>query len=96
MKDLLDNFIKAKNILNEKFNCTEDFFIILLINRKWTIRDSNGLLLLTYLDDNDKAKECIIAKKNNQPMIYKKDNYTMVIGIECVKLAFILDNNYNL
>lgn len=93
MKDIVDNFINAKNILNKKFNCTDDFFIKPLIDKKWTIKDNDGIFFLTYLDDNNNAKDCVIVKKNNEPMIFKKDNYTMIIGIECVKLAFILDNN---
>lgn len=93
MKDIVENFINAKNILNKKFNCNDDFFIKPLIDKKWTIKDNDGIFFLTYLDDNDRTKECVIVKKNNEPMIYKKDNYTMIIGIECVKLAFILDNN---
>ncbi|WP_250277911.1 hypothetical protein [[Clostridium] colinum] len=93
MKDIVENFINAKNILNETFNCNDDFFIKPLVNKKWTIKDNDGIFFLTYIDDSNKAKDCVIVKKNNEPMIYKKENYTMVIGIECVKLAFILDNN---
>nr|WP_317359035.1 hypothetical protein [uncultured Tyzzerella sp.] len=96
MKDIVDNFINAKNMLNKKFNCNDDFFIKPLTENKWTIKDNDGVYFLTYLDNYNKAKECVIVKKNNEPMIYKKDNYTMVIGIECIKVAFILDNKNNL
>ena len=96
MKDIVYNFINTKKILNKNFNCNEDFFIKPLIDKKWSIKDNDGIFFLTYLDDNKKPKEYVIVKKNNEPMIYKKDNYTMVIGIECVKLAFILDNNNSL
>ena len=96
MKDIVENFINTKKILNTKFNCNEDFFIKPLVDKKWTIKDNDGIFFLTYLDDKNMPKECVIVKKNNEPMIFKKDNYTMVIGIECVKLAFILDNNNSL
>lgn len=93
MKNIIENFINAKKILNNAFNCNDDFFIKPLIDTKWLIKDDEGIFFLTYLDDNNKSKDCVIVKRNNQPMIYKKDNYTMVIVIECVKLAFILNNN---
>lgn len=96
MKDIVQNFIKAKQELNKQFECNDDFFIKPLINNKWSIKDNDGIFFLTYLDEQNVAKDCVIVKKNGQPMIYKKENYTMVIGIECVKLAFVLDNNNNL
>lgn len=95
MQSIVENFINAKNILNNSFNCDEDYFIKPLINQKWTIKDNNGVFFLTYLDENENVKDCVIVKKNNNPMIYKKQGYTMVIGIECVKLAFILNNDKN-
>lgn len=93
MRDIVENFINAKNIINKEFNCSEDFFIKPLVDKKWSIKNNDGIFFLTYLDDSNTPKDCVIVKKNNEPMIYKKNNYTMVIGIECVKLAFILDNN---
>lgn len=93
MKNIVDNFINTKKLINDNFKCGEDFFIKPLIDKKWTIKDADGIFFLTYLDDNKLPKECVIVKKNNEPMIYKKDGYTMVIGIECVKLAFILNND---
>lgn len=95
MQNIVENFINAKNMLNSKFDCEDDFFIKPLINKKWTIKDIDGIFFLTYWDKDNKIKDCVIVKKNNKPMIYKKDNYTMVVGIECVKLAFILKDENN-
>lgn len=91
MKNIVNKFIDTKNELNKYFNCTEDFFIKPLINNQWTIKDKDGIFFLTYLDNNN-PKDCVIVKKNNEPMIFKTNEYTMIIGIECVKLAFILKN----
>lgn len=96
MKTLIEDFIQTKEKLNKSFNCTEDYFIKPLIDTKWTIKDNDGIFFLKYIDKNNKTKECVIVKKNNTPMIYKSGNYTMVIGIECVKLAFILTNTNNM
>lgn len=92
MENIIDNFINAKNQLNNYFNCNEDFFIKPLINNQWTIKDNDGVFFLTYIEEN-KTKDCVIVKKNNEPIIFKSNDYTMVIGIECVKLGFILKNS---
>lgn len=93
MKYLIDNFISAKKDLNAEFNCKEDFFINPLIENKWTIKDNDGIFFLTYWDNKEKLKECVIVKKDNSPLIFKNEDYTMIIGIECIKLAFILKNS---
>lgn len=92
MKNIVDKFIDAKNQLNNYFNCNEDFFIKPLVNNEWTIKNNDGMFFLTYSEGNN-TKDCVIVKKNNEPIIFKTDEYTMVIGIECVKLGFILKNN---
>lgn len=92
MKNIIDNFIDAKKQLNEYFNCNEDFFIKPLTNNRWSIKNADGIFFLSYWDNN-KQKDCVLVKKNNKPMIFKTNEHTMVIGIECIKLAFILKNN---
>ena len=92
MKNIIDDFIKAKNQLNKHFKCEEQFFIKTLIDSKWKIKDGEGVFFLTYFENN-KQNDCVIVKKNNKPMIYKEENFTMVVGIECIKLAFILKND---
>ncbi|MDE6182260.1 MAG: hypothetical protein K2F59_03550, partial [Eubacteriales bacterium] len=61
-------------------------------NNNWTIKDNDGVFFLTYIEENN-TKDCVIVKKNNEPMIFKTNDYTMVVGIECVKLGFILKNS---
>lgn len=92
MKNIVDEFINTKKQLNQYFNCSDDFFIKPLIENKWTIKDNNGTFFLFYFDSNKNQKESVIVKKNSQPIILKTDEHTMIIGIECVKLAFILKN----
>ena len=48
---------------------------------------------MTYWRDGGKLNECIIVKKNNEPVIIRKKDYTMILVIECVKVAVILKND---
>ena len=37
--------------------------------------------------------DAVIVKKNGIPMVYQKKEYTMVVAIDCVKIAFVFQNN---
>lgn len=91
MGNIIEKFINTKKELKKYFDCKEDFFVKPLIENEWTIKNNDDIYFLTY-KENDIYKDCVIVKKNNEPLIIKKDNYTMVIAIECIKLAFILNN----
>lgn len=92
MENIINNFINSKKQVNKFFNCDEDFFIKTLLDSKWQIKDGDGVFFLTYFENN-KQNDCVIVKKNNKPMIFETNDFTMVVGIECIKLAFILKND---
>ena len=92
MKDIIKNFINSKNALNKYFDCNEDFFINPLLDNKWTLKEDNGIYFLKCFKD-DIPKDYIVVKKNNAPMIFEKDDYSMIIAIDCIKLAFLVKNS---
>lgn len=92
MKDIIKNFINSKNALNKYFDCNEDFFINPLLDNKWTLKEDNGIYFLKCFKD-DIPKDYIVVKKNNIPMIFEKNDYTMIVAIDCIKLAFLVKNS---
>ena len=51
------------------------------------------MFFLTYWKEGGKLNECVIVKKNNNPLIMRKEDYTMIVIIECVKVAVVLKND---
>ena len=92
-KDFLKNYISSKKELMEHFKCDDDFFIKPLESLKWAIRNEDDFHFLVYWPENEKMKSAVVVKKNGNAMIYKADQYTMVVAIDCVKTAFIFSNN---
>ncbi|MFI3231048.1 MAG: hypothetical protein R3Y29_05815 [bacterium] len=97
---LIDSLIKEYKILEEdikrEFKCDNDFFLKPMIGNSWAINTSNNTYFLTYLDQDNTQHTCYVVNKNSMPMIYKKDNLTMIIAIDCVKIAFIFENTNKL
>lgn len=92
MSDLVDKYMGATQSLQKYFNCTNDYFIKPLPDFNWSIYGDEGIFFLTYWNkDNDKVN-AVIVKKDNKPLIYKTEDYTMVVALDCIKIAFILKN----
>ncbi len=87
--EFVHNFISSQKNLMQYFGCDGDFYIKPLINFNWAVKNDDDFSILSYWDNNDKRIDAVVVKKGGQPMVYKKDDFTMVIGIDCVKLAFI-------
>jgi hypothetical protein len=94
-KDYLETYIDAKKELMRYFNCTDDFYVKAFDRYKWMIKDDDDFSFLRYWTDDEKRHDAVIVKKNGSPMIFKAGKYTMVVAIDCVKIAFIFENeNY--
>ncbi len=87
------NYIDAKSKIFEYFDCSNDYFIKPAIDCKWIVKGDEDFYFLSYFDENDKKTDAVVVRKNGEPLIYKTDLYTMVIAIDCVKIAFIFKNS---
>lgn len=96
MELLIKDFIKLENKIRQEFKCDEKFFLKPMIGNKWAINMQNETYFLSYLDSEGNKNSCYIVNKNNKPLIYKKDDLTMVIAIDCIKIAFIFENKNKL
>ncbi len=91
-KDFVKNFSAAQEQLLKHFDCDEDFFLKPLPASRWSIKNEGEFYFLYYWLDDEKRMDAVVVKKNGQPMLFKTEKYTMVIGIDCVKIGFIFHN----
>ncbi len=92
VKKYIPEFIQAKNNLMSYFGCKDDFFVKTATNASWYIRSLDGTYFVGYGKEDEKPREAVIVRRDGEPYIIEKGDYTMVICIECVKIALILKN----
>jgi|GEM_PF-530622 len=92
--DYLKTYINAKKELMKFFGCADDFFIKAFDGCKWMIKNDEDFSFLIYWGKDEKRHDAVIVKKNGSPMLFKAGKYTMVIAIDCVKIAFIFENEF--
>lgn len=92
-KDTVQQFIQMQKEVLDFFQCQGEFFIKPLLNYYWTIHNTEDFYFLSYWMEKNKRITAVIVKRNSLPMIYKKKDYTMVVAIDCVKIAFVFRNN---
>ncbi len=93
---LIDEYEKNRKLLLNCFDCDEDYFIKDLQEYNWNISITENWHILSYWKDINTSKvkktDIAIVKKDGKPQIFETPKYSMIIGIQCVKIAFILDN----
>ena len=93
MEKTLKKYVEGKDKLLKAFDCENEYFIKNIVDHNWRVKDAENMFFLTYWKDGGKLNECVIVKKNNEPIIVRKKDYTMIVVIECVKVALILKND---
>ena len=95
MDNAVKNFSDANLKIKRYFKCKEDCFVKVMDDYNWSIKEGEGISFFMYWKDGQPLKECVISKKNDKPLIFKTNKYTMVIAIECVKVALVVKNENN-
>lgn len=90
--DIVSNFISMKKSLKSYFKCNDDYFYKIITNYDWQVKESDGIYILKYWKELSKINECVLVKKDNSPLIYEGKEYTLLIGIECIKIGLIVKN----
>ncbi len=93
MKKVVQEYLRTKNNLVQYFDITGDYFLKPVVNYNWRIKLNEDVYFLAYWLDDAPVSECVIVNKGGKPFIVEKQDYTMVVGIECVKIGFILKNS---
>ena len=92
-RDAVQELIQTQQEVLEWFGCEGDFFIKPLLDCEWTINDTEDFYFLSYWIKQNKRVNAVIVKRNGLPMLYHKKKYTMVVAIDCVKIAFVFRNS---
>ncbi|MGL4790331.1 MAG: hypothetical protein ACRCW1_02885 [Anaerotignaceae bacterium] len=91
-KELINNYVTAQKELFKYFNCNDEYFLKTMQTAMWNIKNEGDFYFLYYWEQDEKRKEAVVVKKNGEPQIFKTAEYTMVIGIDCVKIGFVFKN----
>jgi len=89
-------YFAAENGLFAHFGCVEHFPIRGMRDCAWRLLREGDTYFLACVDDNNNKTNFVVIKKNNEPMIFNKRGHTMIICIDCVKMAFILSDEKKL
>lgn len=92
MLDLINNFTNIQTDIRGVFGCDNDFFINPMLDSDWIIQENDETFFLSFIDEKENAKTCVISRQNGVPLIFEREEVTMVVAIECVKIAFIFLN----
>lgn len=92
MKKVIDAYINSKNSIMNQFGCTDDFPIKPVIKSRWAVSGEEGIFFFNCWDDKNQKTTFAIAKKDGDPMIYKSREYSLIVAIDCIKIAFVCKN----
>jgi len=92
MQDPVKDYTRALASLRKYFACDQDFFIRPLTEYNWLIQTNEGISILSYWKDDTARTDAVIVNKDGAPLVYEAKDYTMVVAIDCVKIAFLFAN----
>lgn len=87
------DYIAVKKSVLDYFQCDGDYYIKPLPDARWSVRYEEDFFILSYWIKNGIKLDSVIVKKGGKPMIYKTQDHTLIVGIDCVKIAFIFSNS---
>lgn len=93
MESYIIQFLKAQETLMEQFKCDTNYFIKPLVNSKWALKIEESAVFLTYCYEKMERVTLVVSRKEGNPEFYKSNEYTMIVAIDCIKIAFIFKNN---
>lgn len=91
----INELLKVKKEAYEEIGIPYDLYFRDMLQYEWATFEKDGLYFFRYyLDKNtDKYSEQVIVFNGSKPMIIEKDGFTIIVAIDCVKVAFILNSS---
>lgn len=87
-------YIHARKKVLDHFHCHAEFHLRPLLEVNWEVQQKEDYYFLSYWLNDGERTNSVIVKKNGEPMIYPTDHYTLIIGIDCIKIGFLLKNTH--
>ncbi len=88
----VNNFKFTHNEIFREFEVENKYFLSILDESPWELIFQDDITLVKYTKDNEE-KTSLVTQKGDKPFIVEKDGYTMIIAIDCIKIAFVFNNN---
>jgi hypothetical protein len=95
MRHHLNTLIKARKQLMKAFGCPDEYLIKPLPDSPWRISGDDDMRILSY-EHNSNMENAVIVRQNGEAMIFRTKGYVCVVAIDCVKIAFLFDENQEL
>ncbi len=95
MKDKIYEFCNLKNKIYEGLKIDTDLYPVIKTDVNWRIENMEEISILE-ITSNNKTDKFVITKDKNTPIIKNVEDYTIVVAIDCIKVAFILNNKLEL
>jgi hypothetical protein len=92
-KSPVKNLISAVSSVKDYFKADINYVLKPMLNVYWRIWFLEGTQFLTYWSDDIQKTDVLVVKDGDKPLVFEKDDYTMVVGIECIKIALIFKNS---
>ena len=84
-------YVDARLELLGVFDCPQEYPIRPATDQDWRIEEAEGFFILHYGDQS-----AVIVRQDRKPLIGRAGGYALVIAIDCVKMAFLLDEKREL
>ena len=89
------DFIMAKLELFRHFKCTDEYCVQIKLGHNWAIVEEDGIYFLSYWENMNSKTNAVVVSKGDTAQVFKADDYTMVVAIDCVRIAFVFNNVLN-
>ncbi len=91
MQKKINQFYKINKEIHEELNLAEGIYLSAKLTSRWKVDDLNGLNMVEF-EFNNTFDKFVVVNGDNGPIIIRKKEHTIVVAIDCVKVAFIFDN----
>lgn len=91
MQNVVNAYTRAYEDLLGKFNCPYPYFVKNMENRAWRVSGDDEMFFLSYEQEDGKPQTAVVVRQDGKPLVYRAGGYALVIAIDCVKIAFLLD-----
>ncbi|MCL2873988.1 MAG: hypothetical protein FWE29_03555 [Defluviitaleaceae bacterium] len=89
----VENFVKAASSVKQYFDANIKYVLKPMLDVYWRTWSMDDVQFLTYWSDDVQKTDVLIVKEDSKQLMFEKEDYTMIVGIECIKVALIFKNS---
>ena len=91
MNKMLLQYAESKRKLLRYFDCPENYSIRICADCHWRLLETEGATFLEYRRADRAPTKAVVVNKDGAPLVYRTKDLAMIIAIDCIKIAFIMD-----